>query len=395
MTVNNNIRRTTGFPVDGMDRNSITFQDFVRNEMNSILNQMYSDMKVTNPLTIDEIAVQNPQLFANLKLKAEESAVEIFNSRANLPQLTLPNNTAYVSSHSSLPRDMQHNSMTANQPSYRGSNILTDNIDRTVLGKRPYVGPSHVSQPPVTHARIQDHRSYPETNRGGDGYASNQQQARISSKLSSPQTMNNRYQTSSHVQNSHNINNFRNTSQSTLATTSTNLFDHHPSSSSSARIPSLPLPAPPSLTVPVTPALYFNPHQHTQQLANRHDFTEGKASNTPVILDVSRVRHITKQLNDYSTSNSTVSRNLTPILQNIAAHLHSQINSTLSELNTPVALPPLMFGTFNFHCFTTRLCNTTTIIGQMPMHLVATKSQPQSQLPKVMQRGKMQLTEFK
>lgn len=50
------------------------FADLVHNEMVTMLNQMYAEMNVNNPLSLEELATINPSLHAQIRAKAEEAA---------------------------------------------------------------------------------------------------------------------------------------------------------------------------------------------------------------------------------------------------------------------------------------------------------------------------------
>ena len=66
------------------------FNDLVQNEMVNLLHQMYTDMKATNRLSLEELARANPQLHSQIRDKAEESARSIMASRANKQELLQP-----------------------------------------------------------------------------------------------------------------------------------------------------------------------------------------------------------------------------------------------------------------------------------------------------------------
>jgi hypothetical protein len=55
-------------------RMSGAYADLIKSEMVNFLNQMYREMQVTNPLSLEELAIANPQLFAQIRHKAEENA---------------------------------------------------------------------------------------------------------------------------------------------------------------------------------------------------------------------------------------------------------------------------------------------------------------------------------
>lgn len=57
------------------------FADLVQNEMVTMLNQMYTEMGITNPMSLEELRLKNPSLFGQIQQKAEESASLIMNKR--------------------------------------------------------------------------------------------------------------------------------------------------------------------------------------------------------------------------------------------------------------------------------------------------------------------------
>lgn len=69
-----------------MDPNDATFQFAVNNEMIAILNELYSTMNVSNPLTLEDIQRTNPQLFNQIRQEAEVKAREMLSSRSAVPQ---------------------------------------------------------------------------------------------------------------------------------------------------------------------------------------------------------------------------------------------------------------------------------------------------------------------
>ncbi|KAJ1410390.1 hypothetical protein B484DRAFT_482768 [Ochromonadaceae sp. CCMP2298] len=50
------------------------YSDLVKSEMVTMLNQMYAEMNVTNPLSLDELARENPDLYGLIQGKAEDNA---------------------------------------------------------------------------------------------------------------------------------------------------------------------------------------------------------------------------------------------------------------------------------------------------------------------------------
>jgi hypothetical protein len=63
-----------------------TFQFAVHNEMIALLNQLYSTMNVTNPLSLEQIKIQDPNLFEQLRKTATESVSRLLrNSRNSTP----------------------------------------------------------------------------------------------------------------------------------------------------------------------------------------------------------------------------------------------------------------------------------------------------------------------
>ncbi len=57
------------------------FADLVQNEMVTMLNQMYAEMGVKNPMSLEELRQKNPSLYAQIQHKAEESAELIMSKR--------------------------------------------------------------------------------------------------------------------------------------------------------------------------------------------------------------------------------------------------------------------------------------------------------------------------
>mmetsp|Transcript_15939 Transcript_15939/g.32286 ORF Transcript_15939/g.32286 Transcript_15939/m.32286 type:complete len:916 (+) Transcript_15939:79-2826(+) len=50
------------------------FADLVQNEMVTMLNQLYAEMNIQNPMSLDQLAAANPSLHAQIRAKAEEAA---------------------------------------------------------------------------------------------------------------------------------------------------------------------------------------------------------------------------------------------------------------------------------------------------------------------------------
>jgi hypothetical protein len=57
------------------------FADLVQNEMVTMLNQMYAEMNVTNPMSLEQLAAANPSLHAQIRAKAEETARAVMAQR--------------------------------------------------------------------------------------------------------------------------------------------------------------------------------------------------------------------------------------------------------------------------------------------------------------------------
>lgn len=58
-----------------------TYQFAVHNEMISLLNKLYSSMNITNPLSLEQIEIQDPNLFEQLRQTARENVSSLLNSR--------------------------------------------------------------------------------------------------------------------------------------------------------------------------------------------------------------------------------------------------------------------------------------------------------------------------
>lgn len=70
-----------------------TFVDLVKSEMVTLLHKLCAEINVPNPLSLDELAVANPALFAQLRANAEIAVSEILSQRhmsALPPQLSVP-----------------------------------------------------------------------------------------------------------------------------------------------------------------------------------------------------------------------------------------------------------------------------------------------------------------
>lgn len=65
------------------------FDDLVRMEMERMLNQMYSEMGVTDPMTIVELADANPALYQQMKLTSEETVKETLLATSSQPTSNL------------------------------------------------------------------------------------------------------------------------------------------------------------------------------------------------------------------------------------------------------------------------------------------------------------------
>eukprot|EP00981_Chlorochromonas_danica_P002316 scaffold446_cov183-Ochromonas_danica.AAC.15 len=89
-----------------------TFMDLVKSEMMTVYHQLCADLKLSHSLTLDELMLANPALFAQLQATAEQNARQMLSQRIHhqqpqhhqLPQLNLPTNTATGAAGGVLPR---------------------------------------------------------------------------------------------------------------------------------------------------------------------------------------------------------------------------------------------------------------------------------------------------
>lgn len=70
----------------GMDRSSASFNNLVQAEMMSLLNEMYTEMGISNRLSLDQLFSANQSLWMQLKTKAEENTVSKINARQQQQQ---------------------------------------------------------------------------------------------------------------------------------------------------------------------------------------------------------------------------------------------------------------------------------------------------------------------
>lgn len=97
-----------------------TFMDLVRSEMVTILHKLFADIKAPQPMSLDEVAVANPALFAQIRANAEESAREIILARQNFPQPMM----------GAIPGMMDHAPL--HHPSQQQSMAVSNNKKRTL-----------------------------------------------------------------------------------------------------------------------------------------------------------------------------------------------------------------------------------------------------------------------
>lgn len=86
--------------------------DIISLEMNNILQQMYHDMNIPNPLSLDEIAIANPTLYAQLRSQAESNIQSLIGGNVvqpagNQPVATIPSSNSHHSR--KRPGDFQSN----------------------------------------------------------------------------------------------------------------------------------------------------------------------------------------------------------------------------------------------------------------------------------------------
>lgn len=71
-------------------QNSDIFKDLIANEMVSVLNSVLAEMRMTNPMTLEELSVMNPALFAQIRGKAEQNTITIMQRRMMQQQQQQP-----------------------------------------------------------------------------------------------------------------------------------------------------------------------------------------------------------------------------------------------------------------------------------------------------------------
>ena len=93
-----------------------TLNELILVEMNNILQQMYIDMNVSNPLSLDQIAIANPTLYAQLRSQAEANFQAVIGNNANPQQIIQPppsSSSNYNNNARKRPGDFQQTSQPA------------------------------------------------------------------------------------------------------------------------------------------------------------------------------------------------------------------------------------------------------------------------------------------
>jgi hypothetical protein len=144
------------------------FTDLVQNEMVALLNQMYAEMGVDNPMSLEQLAAANPSLYAQIRAKAEESARAVLAQRqrgASPQQQPLRAPAAAARAPASYPP------VASPQGMYAG-HAQPDVTGRKRPGEFPHAGRQTGGYPPVAQAPQQHQHQVPYAERPIARYAS-------------------------------------------------------------------------------------------------------------------------------------------------------------------------------------------------------------------------------
>jgi len=287
------------------------FADLVQNEMVTMLNQMYAEMGVKNPMSLEELHQKNPSLYAQIQHKAEESA-ELIMSKRQSTSSPVQRHPAAASQYSQYPAPSptQYADVTGHKrgPAYQGA----------AQGQYPHQRPYN--------AQTNYNDSYNDNYYHQSNY---------------PQTQYHQYK--SRYNTTQPSNDHRYPAHST-ANSNTNMSRDRSTNATASNLGS-------EIHSAVTPS---EEHLHEEILSKYASdyFVNGFLCEVPVVIDVARVQALRDVLQSHyisSPSGSEQANNTSPSklpagFEAAAAGVTKRLSMYLNDIQVPPKLPQILFG---------------------------------------------------
>lgn len=336
---------------------SSMFHDLVKNEMVNMLNQMYIEMNIKNPLSLDELMKANPSLYNQIQTKAEENAKQVLMKR-NQKQQQL--NPEYVQNQS-VDYHIAQNYQTSNQRINNNNPYINQQI------QNPYVSNMNSNTNSVLmshqHNMMDSNHNNQLINQNQSINTVVQQQLNVNA-MHPPKFQNRKRPLDHHISTTTATRMEASIPTSTNAITSMNQQQQqhvhkvdrsHPvSSSSSSEVPphtTTTIANTSSIamdnTITTTDISSSNSEQEMKQFASEL-YVNGFICECPVVIDINRAQILTNNLaNNYNdqiilslTSNNIVNNNFKEVSMRVSKRLQMYLDNAL----IPPKLPSILFG---------------------------------------------------
>mmetsp|Transcript_29458 Transcript_29458/g.65335 ORF Transcript_29458/g.65335 Transcript_29458/m.65335 type:complete len:759 (+) Transcript_29458:162-2438(+) len=284
------------------------YSDLVKSEMVTMLNQMYAEMNVTNPLSLDELARENPDLYGLIQGKAEDNARATMARRdVTASSSRYPAGASRYGPQSNPQHDMAGKKRSADfgtashygppQQQYRSDGQGREQSREHSREQQSREQQSREQQMREQQSREQQSRE--QQSRGDPRYS------RVDVRGSSPLT--NQGQAQYQQQQQHRQQ-----------------------------------PAPPPKPAPED----LSQHAEVEAKYASELFVNGFVCETPVVVDVNRVASLRDAL-VLDCESKENGGHLTPVshgLKNAAQRITKRLTAYIHDVNIPPALPPFLFG---------------------------------------------------
>lgn len=270
-------------PVLTVDKNSLIYHDLLNNEMVNIIQQLYAGMPVNNIMTLEEISIENPSLYTQIRSQADAIAEELLLKRRNNPSSITSNNLNNLSTNLNTSATTRFDPLNRKRPF----------VDETANFPSKRHGDIAMNSP----ARGNNHR----------GFFADQQNFSSAASDSLDRLF---------------------LKPGGVGGSGVGVASHHfPSSSSHMPLSSVQRPI-------------VNANNGPLPAGN---FVNGYINETPVVVDVERVQALTSKFASLQNG-MIVEMNLPSNITSVASKIVSRLQNYIKELKIPPALPPILFG---------------------------------------------------
>ena len=317
------------------------FNDLVKNEMVNMLNQLFAEMRVETPISLEELCRVNPPLYAQIQSRAEETAQAVLahrmatqqSSYAQLPPTTTTTNNYPANNNSSFPSSQQSFDYNSRQQSLQATQLIQQQHQQQqqhsyATGQQQQQQSLHHPAPQHSYMHSSDldptfHNQLPTNNQLLSSYQQSKKRTIDQDDYQGGQL---------HLQPQLPLIAHRHHHMMEIDT-------HHPLQPTTAAMSFPHITADETILLPQTASSSASASSSSSSSSpDDSSLVNGFVCEVPVVLDVGRLHHLVAALDN--TSAMKVTDNFRGAVLRVRARLHTY----LKDLMVPPKLPSILFG---------------------------------------------------